>query len=79
MLSYGMAFTTLISTAALALHVDDPAFAIVDCRMKLDDREARPGVGFAACVLVDVVGGAGRSANCAPGSTFPQPDTHGRD
>jgi len=37
MLSYGMAFTTLISTAALALHVDDPAFAIVDCRMKLDD------------------------------------------
>ena len=32
-----MAFTTLISTAALALHVDDPAFAIVDCRMKLDD------------------------------------------
>src|SRR3954469_13285227 len=37
MLSYGMAFTTLISTAALALHFDDPAFAIVDCRMKLDD------------------------------------------
>ena len=37
MLSYGMAFTTLISTAALALHLDDPAFAIVDCRMKLDD------------------------------------------
>lgn len=37
MLSYAMAFTTLISTAALALHVDDPAFAIVDCRMKLDD------------------------------------------
>src|SRR4029078_13331335 len=37
MLSYGIAFTPLISTAALALHVDDPAFAIVDCRMKLDD------------------------------------------
>ena len=37
MLSYGMAFTTLISTAALALHLDDPAFAIVDCRTKLDD------------------------------------------
>ncbi len=32
-----MAFRTLISTAALALHVDDPAFAIVDCRAKLDD------------------------------------------
>jgi len=32
-----MAFTTLISTAALALFMDDPAFAIVDCRYKLDD------------------------------------------
>jgi thiosulfate/3-mercaptopyruvate sulfurtransferase len=37
MVSYAMAFTTLISTAALALHLDDDAFAIVDCRMKLDD------------------------------------------
>lgn len=37
MVSYGMAFRTLISTAALALHMDDPAFAIVDCRSKLDD------------------------------------------
>ena len=32
-----MAFSTLISTAALAMHLDDPAFAIVDCRYKLDD------------------------------------------
>jgi thiosulfate/3-mercaptopyruvate sulfurtransferase len=32
-----MAFSTLISTAALGMHVDDPAFAIVDCRYKLDD------------------------------------------
>src|SRR5256885_10040560 len=32
-----MAFTTLISTAVLALHIDDPACAIVDCRTKLDD------------------------------------------
>ena len=32
-----MPFTTLISTATLALHIDDPAFAIVDCRYKLDD------------------------------------------
>jgi thiosulfate/3-mercaptopyruvate sulfurtransferase len=32
-----MAFTTLISTGALALHIDDPAFAVVDCRFKLDD------------------------------------------
>src|SRR6266851_2356605 len=37
MISYGMAFTTLMSTAALAMHLDDPAFAIVDCRYKLDD------------------------------------------
>ncbi len=37
MVSYGMAFTTLISTATLASHMDDPAFAIVDCRYKLDD------------------------------------------
>lgn len=39
MVSYGMAFRTLISTAALALHLDDPAFAVVDCRAKLDDLE----------------------------------------
>jgi thiosulfate/3-mercaptopyruvate sulfurtransferase len=32
-----MAFTTLISTAALALHLDDPAYVLVDCRFKLDD------------------------------------------
>ena len=37
MVSYDMAFTTLISTATLALHLDDPAFAIIDCRYKLDD------------------------------------------
>jgi len=30
MVSYGMAFRTLISTAALASHLDDPAYAIVD-------------------------------------------------
>jgi thiosulfate/3-mercaptopyruvate sulfurtransferase len=32
-----MAFRTLISTAVLASHMDDPAYAIVDCRAKLDD------------------------------------------
>lgn len=37
MVSYAMAFTTLISTAALALHLNEDAFAIVDCRTKLDD------------------------------------------
>jgi thiosulfate/3-mercaptopyruvate sulfurtransferase len=34
-----MAFRTLISTAALAMHVDEPAWVIVDCRAKLDDLE----------------------------------------
>src|SRR5213595_3543590 len=37
MVSYGMAFRTLISTAALASRMDEPAYAIVDCRAKLDD------------------------------------------
>jgi thiosulfate/3-mercaptopyruvate sulfurtransferase len=32
-----MAFSTLISTAALARHLDNPSFAIVDCRYKLDE------------------------------------------
>jgi thiosulfate/3-mercaptopyruvate sulfurtransferase len=32
-----MAFTTLISTDLLSAHLTDRAFAIVDCRYKLDD------------------------------------------
>jgi thiosulfate/3-mercaptopyruvate sulfurtransferase len=32
-----MAFTTLISTDALAKHVNESSFVIVDCRFKLDD------------------------------------------
>ncbi len=32
-----MAFTTLISTAALALHLEDPAYVVVDCRFRLDE------------------------------------------
>ncbi len=36
MVSYGMAFTTLMSTAVLA-HMGDPAYVVVDCRFKLDD------------------------------------------
>ena len=32
-----MAFSTLITTAVLAARLDDPAYAIVDCRFKLDD------------------------------------------
>jgi thiosulfate/3-mercaptopyruvate sulfurtransferase len=34
-----MAFSTLISPAVLASHIDDPAYVIVDCRSKLDDLE----------------------------------------
>ena len=34
-----MAYTTLISTAELALHLDDPAWAVVDCRFQLKDPE----------------------------------------
>lgn len=37
MVWFVMAFRTLISTAVLASHMDDPAYAIVDCRAKLDD------------------------------------------
>jgi thiosulfate/3-mercaptopyruvate sulfurtransferase len=32
-----MAFTTLIDTARLAEHLDDPAYSVVDCRWRLDD------------------------------------------
>jgi thiosulfate/3-mercaptopyruvate sulfurtransferase len=39
MVSYGMAFRTLISTAAFASHLHDPAYVAVDCRSKLDDLE----------------------------------------
>ncbi len=35
-----MSFTTLISTAELARHLDDPAFVIVDCRHDLTDVDA---------------------------------------
>ncbi len=34
-----MAFTTLITTDALARFIDEDAIAIVDCRYKLDDEE----------------------------------------
>jgi thiosulfate/3-mercaptopyruvate sulfurtransferase len=37
MLSYAMAFKTLISTSALALHIGDDNVAVVDCRFKLGD------------------------------------------
>lgn len=34
-----MTYTTLISTAALAEHLDDPAWVIIDCRFSLADTE----------------------------------------
>ena len=34
-----MTYSTLISAAELADHLDDPAWAIVDCRFSLDDTE----------------------------------------
>ena len=35
-----MAFTTLVSTAALASRLHDPAYVVIDCRFKLDDPES---------------------------------------
>jgi thiosulfate/3-mercaptopyruvate sulfurtransferase len=35
-----MKYTTLISAATLARHVDDPAFIVVDCRHNLSDVDA---------------------------------------
>lgn len=35
-----MHYTTLISTADLAAHLDNPRWAVVDCRFKLDDKAA---------------------------------------
>ncbi len=37
MVSYRMAFRTLISTAVLASHINDAAYVVIDCRAKLDD------------------------------------------
>ena len=79
MVSYAMPFTTLISTATLALHIDDPAFAIIDCRYKLDDaswgeREYAaahiPGAIYAA--LGRDLAGPGNGTN----GRHPLPDPH---
>ena len=32
-----MAYTTIISTEELALHLDDPDWVVIDCRFRLDD------------------------------------------
>ena len=34
-----MAFTTIISAAELAEHVDDPAWVVLDARFTLDDEQ----------------------------------------
>jgi thiosulfate/3-mercaptopyruvate sulfurtransferase len=47
-----MAFTTLISTDVLASRILDPAFAIVDCRFKLDD----PAWGEQECSITHIPG-----------------------
>src|SRR5215213_3260925 len=60
MVSYGMGFTTLISTAVLASHMDDPAFVIVDCRYKLDDADWGKREHDAAHIPGAVYGDLGR-------------------
>ena len=79
MVSYGMALKTLVSTAVLALRVDDPAYVIVDCRAKLDDLEwgAReyqaahiPGASYAD--LTHDLSGAKTGSN----GRHPLPDPH---
>ena len=79
MVSYGMALKTLVSTAVLASHVDDPAYVIVDCRAKLDDLEwgAReyqaahiPGASYAD--LTHDLSGAKTGSN----GRHPLPDPH---
>ncbi len=35
-----MSYTTLVSTADLALHLDDPSWVVVDCRHNLSDVDA---------------------------------------
>ena len=34
-----MAFTTLLNTQTLAAHLDDPNWAVIDCRFSLADTE----------------------------------------
>jgi len=79
MVSYGMAFTTLISTAALASHMDDPAFAIVDCRYKLDDAEWGQREYAAAHIPRSVYADLGRDLAGPRSGTngrHPLPDRH---
>ena len=47
-----MAYTTLISTADLAWHLNSPDYVVVDCRFVLAD----PGAGRAAYKLAHIPG-----------------------
>src|SRR5690242_6542623 len=47
-----MSFRTLIDTATLAAHVDDPQWAIVDCRFALED----PAFGERAYLAAHIPG-----------------------
>jgi thiosulfate/3-mercaptopyruvate sulfurtransferase len=74
-----MPFTTLISTATLALHLDDPAFAIIDCRYKLDDESWGERAHAAAHIPGAMYAALGRDL-AAPGNgtngRHPLPDPH---
>jgi thiosulfate/3-mercaptopyruvate sulfurtransferase len=79
MVSYGMSFRTLISTSALALHLDDPAFAIVDCRYKLDDATWGEREHEAAHIPGAVYADLGRDLSGPKSGTngrHPLPDPH---
>jgi len=74
-----MAFKTLISTAALAQHLDDPAFAIVDCRAKLDDpawgRQEHARAHIPGAVFADL-GGDLSGPRTGRNGRHPLPDPH---
>ena len=74
-----MAFTTLISTAALASHIDDPAFAIVDCRYKLDDAnwgEREYGASHVPGAIYADLGGDMAGPRNGTNGRHPLPDPH---
>jgi thiosulfate/3-mercaptopyruvate sulfurtransferase len=74
-----MAFTTIISTAVLDMHRDDPAFAIVDCRYKLDDANWGEREYAAAHIPAAVFADLGRDLAGPKNGTngrHPLPDAH---
>jgi thiosulfate/3-mercaptopyruvate sulfurtransferase len=79
MVSYDMAFKTLISTAALAQHLDDRAYAIVDCRAKLDDaawgKREHAAAHIPHAVYVDLAADLSGSKTGTNGR-HPLPDPH---